>query len=186
MSGSASDVELLAAHASGDPLAFAELVGRHRDHLWQTALRTSYSRDDAMDALQEALLSVHNAAATFRADSAVRSWLHTIVVNACLDRIRRNKARPAVSLYADDVDEPAHLGDDMSGAETRLLVRKALYELPVDQRLAVIAVDMEGFTVAEAAARLGVPVGTVKSRCARARRKLGESLEFLRDPGNRN
>ena len=68
----------------------------------------------------------------------------------------------------------------MSGAETRLLVRKALYELPVDQRLAVIAVDMEGFTVAEAAARLGVPVETIRNWEQGKRQPRGPARALLK------
>ena len=62
--------------------AFAELLSRHYDHLWHVARRTSYTVEDAADALQDALLSAHRTAGSFREDAAVRSWLHTIVVNA--------------------------------------------------------------------------------------------------------
>lgn len=180
-----TDVELLAAHASGDRYAFAELMARHYDHLWHTALRTSYTREDAADSLQEALLSAHRTAATFRADAAVRSWLHTIVVNACLDRIRRNKVRPTVSLSGDESEDPRDDRDYISDFEMSVVVDKALFSLPAEQRAALVAVDVEGYTVAETAAMLGVPEGTIKSRCARARVKLAERLEFLRDPTNR-
>lgn len=157
---------------------------RHYDHLWQTALRTSYSREDAADALQEALLSAHRTADSFRADAAVRSWLHRIVVNACLDRIRRNKVRPTVSLA--DGDEPRDDRDPIAELELSLVVHRALFTLPPDQRAAIVAVDIEGFSVAETARLLGVPEGTVKSRCARARLKLAGILEPLRDPQNRS
>ncbi|MBD0323389.1 MAG: RNA polymerase sigma factor SigM [Aldersonia sp.] len=178
-----SDLELLTAHVAGDPHAFAELMHRHNDHLWQTALRTSYTREDAADALQEAMLSAHRTASSFRADAAVRSWLHRIVVNACLDRIRRNKVRPTVSLS--DGDEPRDDRDVISETELSLVVHRALFELPPDQRAAIVAVDIEGFSVAEAAGMLGVPPGTIKSRCARGRLKLAGMLEPLRDAGNR-
>jgi RNA polymerase sigma-70 factor (ECF subfamily) len=178
-----SDVDLLRAHTRGDRYAFAELMRRHYSHLWQVALRTSYSREDAADALQDAMLSAHRTAASFRAEAAVRSWLHAIVVNACLDRIRRNKVRATVPL-ADD-DGAADTRDDMALLETSIIVDKALFTLPPEQRAALVAVDLEGYSVTDAAALLGIPVGTVKSRCARARLKLAERLAFLRDPGNR-
>ena len=178
-----SDLELLSAHVAGDPHAFAELMHRHNDHLWQTALRTSYTREDAADALQEAMLSAHRTASSFRADAAVRSWLHRIVVNACLDRIRRNKVRPTVSLS--DGDEPRDDRDAISELELSLVVHRALFELPADQRAAIVAVDIEGFSVAQAATLLGVPPGTVKSRCSRGRLKLAGLLEPLRDARNR-
>lgn len=180
-----SDAELLAAHAAGDDQAFAALLRRHYDHLWQVARRTSYSPEDAADALQEALLSAHRTASSFRADSAVRSWLHTIVVHACLDRIRRNRVRPTVPLYLEDGEEPPTERNRMAEAETALDVKAALAALPDDQRVAVVAVDVEGYSIREAARLLGVPEGTVKSRCARGRYKLAVLLGDLRDPGNR-
>ncbi|WP_137722898.1 RNA polymerase sigma factor SigM [Prescottella subtropica] len=181
-----SDADLLAAHASGDKDAFAELLSRHYEHLWLVARRTSYTVEDAEDALQEALTSAHRKAGTYRADAAVRSWLHTIVVNACLDRHRRNRARPAVSLSTDDSIDPHDERDRISERETSLLVDRALQQLPAEQRAAIVAVDLEGYSVAEAARRLGVPEGTIKSRCARARLKLASHLEYLRDAGNRS
>ena len=183
--GGRSDVELLAAHVAGDTSAFTTLVHRHQEHLWMTARRTSYTTEDAADALQEALLSAHRTAASFRADAAVRSWLHKIVVNACLDRIRRNRSRPTVSLPDGDSFDPADSRDPMATVETSIEVHKALMTLAPEQRAAVVAVDMEGYSVADAARLLGVPAGTVKSRCARGRLKLAVHLEFLRYEGNR-
>jgi RNA polymerase sigma-70 factor, ECF subfamily len=183
--GERSDVELLNAHVRGDPDAFAALVHRHHEHLWMTARRTSYTNEDAADALQEALLSAHRTAGSFRADAAVRSWMHKIVVNACLDRIRRNRSRPTTPLADTDVQEPPDARDRMSDVETSIEIRSALMSLPPEQRAAVVAVDMEGYSVADAAAMLGVPTGTVKSRCARARRKLAVQLQYLQDEGNR-
>ena len=136
--GEPSDVDLLAAHVAGDRHAFETLLGRHYDHLWHVAKRTSYTTEDAADALQEALLSAHRNAGSFRRDAAVRSWLHTIVVNACLDRIRRNKARPAVSLSADEDDEPRDTRDYVSEVELSLVVERALAQLPPDQRTAIV------------------------------------------------
>nr|WP_202917444.1 RNA polymerase sigma factor SigM [Rhodococcus aetherivorans] len=180
-----SDAELLAAHAAGDRRAFAQLLERHYDHLWQVARRTSYSPEDAADALQEALLSAHRTAGKFRNTAAVRSWLHTIVVNACLDRIRRNKARPTVPLYDDGTDARDER-DRIAEREIALDIEAALFTLPPEQRAAVVAVDVEGWPVSEAARRLGVPEGTVKSRCARGRRRLAVLLGDLRDTGNRS
>lgn len=180
-----SDIELLAAHVDGDRRAFTVLVHRHHDHLWMTARRTSYTAEDAADALQEALLSAHRTASSFRADAAVRSWMHKIVVNACLDRIRRNKSRPTVALPDADALEPSDPRDEMSAVETSIAVHTALMSLAPEQRAAVVAVDMEGYSVADAARLLGVPTGTVKSRCARARLKLALRLDFLREDGNR-
>ncbi|NLT55028.1 MAG: RNA polymerase sigma factor SigM [Actinomycetales bacterium] len=171
MSGLAvpDDRALLKAHVSGDPQAFGELVRRHRDRLWAVALRTMADREEAADALQDALVSAFRNAAGYRGDAAVTTWLHRIVVNACLDRIRRRKARPAEALG--DRDLPTRR-DDHAVTETRIDVRAALDNLPEPQRLAIVLVDMEDLPVAEAAILLGVAEGTIKSRCSRGRAAL--------------
>lgn len=168
-----SDAELLAAHVAGDRYAFEELFYRHHRQLYRIARITSRNPDDAADALQDAMLKAHRRAPAFRYDSAVNSWLHRIVVNACLDRLRRNKIRAAETL-SDDI---AHVGDPASHVDTAIVVERALMRLPVEQRAAVVAVDMQGYSVAETARMLGVPEGTVKSRCSRARSKLAEALD---------
>ncbi|MGW0180892.1 RNA polymerase sigma factor SigM [Nocardia sp. NPDC003345] len=176
---------MLRAHAEGAPHAFAELLRRHNDHLWQTAVRVSYTPEDAADSLQEALLSAHRNAASFRAESGVRTWLHRIVVNACLDRIRRNRAQRAVVLPPEVWPEISDRSDEYGRIDISIVLERALFQLPADQRAAVVAVDVEGYSVADAAELLGVPVGTVKSRCARARQRLKAELDSLDAEGNR-
>lgn len=181
------DAELLAAHVAGDSGAFNELVRRHRDRLWAVALRTCGNPDDAADALQDALISAFRHAESFRGQAAVTTWLHRIVVNACLDRARRAAARPTVPFHAEretdapGIPEPADPHDDISQVELRLTLRDALAQLPVDQRAAVVLVDVEGMAVEQAAEVLNCPVGTVKSRCSRGRAKLAEILQELRN-----
>ena len=165
--GERSDAELLAAHVAGDRHAFSELFRRHQRQLHRLARLTTHSREDAEDALQDAMLSAHRGAGSFRYDAAVGSWLHRIVVNACLDRLRRARTHSAIGLT-----EEGAVGDRTAEVETGLLVRHALMRLPAEQRAAVLAVDMQGYSVADAAALLGVAEGTVKSRCARARARL--------------
>ncbi|WP_020106829.1 RNA polymerase sigma factor SigM [Nocardia sp. 348MFTsu5.1] len=177
-----TDEELLAAHVEGDRDAFGILITRLQGHLWAVARRTSQSDEDAADALQDALLKAHRMADRFRADSKVSSWMHRIVVNTCLDRIRRNKARPTVPLPEFDITEIADPRDQHGDVDLTLSIGRALDTLPADQRAAIVAVDVEGYSVAEAAALLGVPVGTIKSRCARGRAKLAVSLGHLRAP----
>jgi len=167
-----SDIELIGAHSTGDPDAFGELVRRHRDRLWAVALRTTGDREEASDALQDALVKAFRAGASsaFRGEAAVTTWLHRIVVNACLDRARRRAVRPAVPLPEHDL--PSTGPDAISGAETALDVAAALATLPVEQRAALVLVDMYGWSVEDAAAVLECPPGTVKSRCARGRARL--------------
>ena len=195
------DRALLDAHLAGDPHAFGELFTRHRDRLWAVALRTTGNPEDAADALQDAMISAFRRAESFRGESAVTTWLHRVVVNACLDRLRRRKVRAADPL-PDDLEEQAARGavvtasdPDGSGtpgpessaiaSERRRQVLAALEELPPEQRAALVLVDMEGYPVAEAAAILEVPVGTIKSRCARGRSRLAVLLEELRPPPSR-
>ncbi len=177
------DADLLARHVGGDPDAFGEIVTRHRDRLWAVALRTLGNPDDASDALQDALLSAYRGAAGFRGNSAVTTWLHRIVVNACLDLARRRSARPTQPLLTEPgVSAP----DVITDRETALAVTDALRSLPTDQSAAVVLVDIEGFSVDEAAQILGVPTGTVKSRCARARARLAQRLYDLNPNAERN
>lgn len=196
-----SDQELLAAHVAGDPDAFGVLFARHRDRLWAVAVRTMGNREDAADGLQDGLIAAYRRAATFRGDAAVTTWLHRVVVNACLDRIRGAKVRRADPL-PDDLEEYRDRGSAASAtpatadpadlsvrSERRRLVVQALGELPPEQRAALVLVDMEGYSVAEAAQVLDCAVGTVKSRCSRGRARLAEVLapllsEAPGDPGH--
>ncbi|MEV7427174.1 MULTISPECIES: RNA polymerase sigma factor SigM [unclassified Streptomyces] len=183
--GESSDHDLLSAHVQGHPHAFGELVRRHRDRLWAVALRTLGDREEAADAVQDALVSAFRAAHTFRGQSAVTTWLHRITVNACLDRARKAASRKTSPV--DDTERLEQLLEPHESAEApaergdlhRELLA-ALAKLPVDQRAALILVDMQGYPVAEAAAVLGVPTGTVKSRCARGRARLQPMLTHLR------
>lgn len=178
-----SDAELLAAHVAGDPHAFAVIVQRHRDRLWAVALRTTADPEDAADALQDALISAFRRADQFRGDSAVTTWLHRIVVNACLDRLRRRSVRPVHSLpEQDEPGAPVDQRDLISQREDQLEIAQALAQLPQDQREAILLVDVEGWSVEEAAQLLRCPTGTVKSRCARGRAKLATRLQHLRNP----
>lgn len=187
-----SDAELLQSHVDGDPEAFGELFTRHRDRLWAVAVRTTGNPDDAADALQDGLISAFRRADGFRGDAQVTTWLHRVVVNACLDRLRSKKVRAADPL-PDDLDEHAGRGslatagttdpaDEAEASDTRRTVLAALDTLPADQRAALILVDMEGYPVAEVAEMLDCAVGTVKSRCSRGRTKLAALLGVLQEP----
>jgi len=181
-----SDAELLRRHVAGDDQAFGELFRRHRDRLWAVALRTSCDPEEAADALQDAMVSAFRRAADFRGESAVTTWLHRIVVNAALDRLRRRAARPALPAGDEQAFEalagPA--GDPAHTTDIRLDVDAALRVLPPQQRAALVVVDMLGFSVADAAVILDISPGTVNSRCARARARLLPYVSHLR--GNRS
>lgn len=198
---SRTDAELLQAHVDGDAAAFGELFDRHRDRLWAVALRTMGNPEEAADALQDGLIAAFRRAGSFRGEAAVTTWLHRVIVNACLDRLRSNKVRAAGAL-PDDLDTYAGRGtlstsdtgpspeDAAEQSDRRRLVLEALATLPEEQRAALVLVDMEGYPVAEVALMLECPEGTIKSRCARGRARLAPLLGVLReapvtpDPGN--
>lgn len=187
--GLPSDRELLARHVAGDPEAFGEIVRRHRDRLWAVALRTLGDREEAADAVQDALVSAFRAASGFRGQSAVTTWLHRITVNACLDRARRAEARHTASVAdekrLDELLEPAESPEaPAERGELQSELARALARLPVDQRAALVLVDMQGYSVAEAAEILEVPPGTIKSRCARGRARLLPMVAHLRSPSS--
>jgi RNA polymerase sigma-70 factor (ECF subfamily) len=134
------------------------------------------------------MISAFRRAADFRGDAAVTTWLHRIVVNACLDQVRRKAARPVAP--SDDEAMLDALGqrtagpaaaDPTSDSDTALDVGAALRILPAEQQAALVLVHMLGYSVAAAADILGVSQGTVKSRCARGRAKLVPHLAHLRD-----
>jgi RNA polymerase sigma-70 factor (ECF subfamily) len=182
------DRALLSAFTGGDDEAFGVLFRRHRDRLWAVALRTTGNPEDAADALQDAMVSAFRRADSFRGDAQLTTWLHRVVVNASLDRLRRNKVRGADAL-PDDLEEYAGRGavltsaDQLADPEHRAVaadqrrrLRQALDRLAPEQKAALVLVDMEGYPVEEAARILECPTGTVKSRCARGRARLLELL----------
>jgi RNA polymerase sigma-70 factor (ECF subfamily) len=164
------DRELLSAHCAGDPDAFGEIFRRHRDQMWALALRTTRDPELAADAVQEAFIAAFRGADSFRGEAAVTTWLHRIVVNSCLDRLRRIK--PVAPLPDADLNVLADKNDHHHSVEVRLDVRAALEQLPQGQRMALVLVDMHGLTIAEAASILDVAEGTIKSRCARGRASM--------------
>jgi RNA polymerase sigma-70 factor, ECF subfamily len=179
-----SDDELLRRHVDGDPDAFGKLFLRHRDRLWAVAVRTLADPEEAADALQDAMISAFRRAGSFRGDSAVTTWLHRIVINASLDRLRRRAARPVTSAPDEAMLDGLAAGrvqhDPTSDRDIALDVTAALRKLPHDQQAALVLVDMLGYPVAVAAQILGVSQGTVKSRCARGRARLLPRLAYLR------
>src|SRR3712207_2392121 len=147
-----TDAELLQAHVDGDPGAFATLVARHQDRLWAVALGVMRNPDDAADALQEAYISAFRRADSFRGRAQVTTWLHRVVVNACLDRLRSLKVRAAETL-PDDLDRSPDLSadpvDPVEVEQDREQILAALGRLNADQRAALVLVDMQGYSIEE-------------------------------------
>jgi RNA polymerase sigma-70 factor, ECF subfamily len=183
--GGPSDAELLSRHVAGDRDSFGVLFGRHRDRLWAVAVRTLGDPEEAADALQDAVIAAFQRADSFRGDSGVTTWLHRIVVNSAIDRMRRRAARPTAARQDENAldalanaERPA--ADPSGSSDTAMDVRAALRNLAPEQQAVLVLVDMLGYPVADAARMLGVPEGTVKSRAARGRARLLPRLEHLR------
>lgn len=173
-----TDRELLSRHIAGDQDAFGELFRRHKDRMWAVALRTCRDPELASDAVQDGFISAFRRAESFRGDSQVTTWLHRIVVNACLDRLRRIKPTSELPEY-----DLADRHDRHGSVDVRLDVQDALAKLPEGQRMALTLVDMHGLSVAEAASVMEVAEGTIKSRCARGRTAMAELLQDPRAEG---
>jgi RNA polymerase sigma-70 factor (ECF subfamily) len=179
---------LIRAARRGDLEAFNLLIIRYQNLLFGIALRLLNDEDAAADAVQEALISAFRRFDTFRGDS-LRSWLARVVVNACYDEIRRLRRQHSVPLEqfnaeGDEIETSYWLVDpradpevQFESSELETAIQKSLNKLPDIYRLVLVLVDVEGLSYEEAANAAGVPVGTVKSRLARARLQMQRSLQ---------
>ncbi len=168
---SASDEHLVASFVrSKDQDALEVLLRRHESSVFGLAYRMLGSRADALDATQEVFLTVFRKAGSFHHQSAFKTWLFRLTVNTCHDLARKRARTPSPM-----ADRPEG-SERPSDVETRLSVEEALRQLTGDQRAVVVMRDMYGMSYGEIAACTGVPVGTVKSRIARARLRLAELL----------
>ena len=185
----ATDEELARRSASGDAEAFAELVRRHDSRVYAIALRMTGREEDARDAAQDAFLAAYRKLGSFRGDAAFTTWMHRVTVNASYDLLRKRARTP------DPVAEPQELagpgagtaggaaaGAAMSQADhagpvaEELDVREALSQVPLEFRAVLVLHDMQDLPLEEVASILELPLGTVKSRCHRARVALGRVL----------
>lgn len=174
-----SDAQLVRNFVSGDADAFASIVKRHQRHMLHAAQRYGRKPEDTQDILQEALLRASHNMHHFRAEAALGTWLHKVVLNSGWDWAKhRSQCEMAV------LDEPtANLDDDprlaidpLGYLDVALSIRQAIDTLHPDQRIALIMVDLGGYSIEEVAEIEGVKVGTIKSRRGRARKILRELL----------
>lgn len=175
----------------GDSGAFEPLVAAYEKNVYNLALRMTGSPQDAEDMAQEAFLKAYRSLSGFRGDSKFSVWLYRIVSNVCLDFLRRQGRRGAVSLtQEDDGGEEVQLDvpDSSQSPEallerklTREAVRRGLAQLPEDQRQILLLREIQGLSYEEIAEALALEAGTVKSRIFRARKRL---CAFLLQDGN--
>jgi RNA polymerase sigma-70 factor (ECF subfamily) len=173
------DIELLDRFLGGDQEAFNELMRAHEDRVFAIALRMMRDRDAALDAAQETFLTLYRKADRFHRQSAFSTWLYRVTINTCYDQLRKQKRRRADPLPETNDPVDPRSADELTGAELRPDLAKALADLPDDFRTAVVLSDFEGNSLDTVAAILEVPVGTVKSRLFRGRRLLAQKLGNL-------
>ena len=183
---------LICAAQRGDLEAFNELVLLYQDFLFRVAMNILGDEDTTADATQQAFLSAFRSLQSFRGGS-LRSWLSRITVNACYDdlrRLARNKDIP-LQVYDQDgeemesaswmIDPDLSPEEQVENSDLANAIQNSLGALPEHYRLVVQFVDIEGLSYEETAAALDLPVGTVKSRLARAREALRTSLQRYPD-----
>jgi RNA polymerase sigma-70 factor (ECF subfamily) len=172
----------LARFRAGDPDAVRAVFREYGGLVFAVALRTLGSRQLAEEATQETFVKAWRAAGSYDATREIGPWLATIARRAAIDLHRREARRPAVNV--DDVlTDPAvvDLPPGVDRAYDVWAVREAIDELPADEREVVRLQHLEELTQVEVAERLGIPVGTVKSRSHRAHRTLAARLGHLRE-----
>lgn len=181
---------LLAALRAGDDAAFAQMLRTYGPRLLTVARRFLPNDADAQDALQDAFISASRSIASFEQGSRLGTWLHAIVVRACLMKLRSMRRRSAersiedlLPRFRDDghrIDPgPSWAAPDGSAAETnetRALVRRCIDQLPENYRTVLLLRDIEGYDTAETAALLGLNDNATKTRLHRARQALRELL----------
>lgn len=183
------ETALIHSAQNGDLDAFNTLILHYQDSVFHTALRVIGDEDLAQDAAQEAFISAFRNVSAFRGGS-FKAWLMRMVTNACYDEFRRQKRRPTTPLEPDakqadgeEMESPRWLADpNMTPAERseadelEHAIQHCLDALPTDFRTVVVLADIQGMDYSEVAAASKVPLGTVKSRIARARLRLRECL----------
>jgi RNA polymerase sigma factor (sigma-70 family) len=181
------EIVLIQAAKEGDLDSFNRLVMAYQDMIYSHAFRMIGEEESADDATQTTFISAYNHLTSFRGGS-FKAWLLRIVTNACYDELRRRKRRPTVPLEPlDDTGEevesarwmidPADQPEDrVQRVELQNAIQHCLDRLPTEFRSTVVMVDIQGFDYFEASQAIGKPIGTIKSRLARARLRLRDCL----------
>jgi RNA polymerase sigma-70 factor (ECF subfamily) len=183
---------LIQSAQHGDLDAFNSLVLAYQDNLFNTALRILNDEELAADATQDAFLSAFRSINTYRGGS-FKAWLMRTVTNACYDELRRKKRRPTTPLElegsdGDEMDAPRWMADPALTPERQLeadelehAIQHCLDHLPMEFRTVVVMADLQGLDYSDVAKATRTPLGTIKSRLARARLRLRECLQGFRE-----
>lgn len=181
------DDELVRRYLAGDADAFATLVERHQQRIYNLCLRVLGNADDAADAAQDAFISALRKLSGFRGDAMFSTWMHRVAVNACYDIVRKRRRQPLLRSFDPDDGPVAELGepapdhaDEIVGTRS---AAEALAKIPEEFRVTLVLADVQDLPYEEIAAILDVPVGTVKSRVHRGRVALSRAMGLTREPG---
>ena len=186
----ALDVELVAASQAGDMPAFEELVARHRDKIYARAFSMMRNEEEAIDLSQEAWVKAWQRLKQFQGDSSFATWMTRIVINLCLDQLRRQKRTRAESI--EQLDE--ELGgverqmpvvatnptEGLERSELRKRIDKAMNQLSYEHRTVLILHEFEEMEYKQIAKEMNCSIGTVMSRLFYARRRLASLLQSLK------
>lgn len=191
MTASAHDAALIAGLQSGNSAAFGELLRDYGPRLLRVARRFLPNEEDARDALQDAMVAVYRSVGSFESSSALSTWLHRIVVNAALMKLRTRRRHPEedIEQYLPQFAPDGHQREPstpwseradqvLEREELRASVREAIDKLPEPYRIVLLLRDIEEMSTAETAEILGVSTNVVKIRLHRAR----QALRTLLDP----
>ena len=187
-----TETQLIESAQRGDMEAFNQLVLKYQDMMYRISLRTLNDESAADDATQNAMIQAYRNIKSFRGGS-FRSWLARVTVNASYDEMRRWRRQAGVSFDQENqdgemietmpwmIDLSAGPEERFDSVELRDALQECVKSLNSDYRLVVVLVDVEGMSYEEVARVANIPVGTVKSRLARARGQLRKSLQFYRN-----
>ncbi len=182
------ELALITSAQRGDLDSFNTLILNYQDMVFNTALRILGDDELAADASQEAFISAFRSISTFRGGS-FKAWMLRTVTNACYDELRRQKRRPTIQLEpetedGEEMDSPRWLADPGMTPEQKAeaddlehAIQHCLDSLPAEFRAVVVMADIQGLDYTEVAQAARVPLGTIKSRLARARLRLRECLQ---------
>lgn len=186
---SAADEELVGWSRMGDAQAFEELVFRHRDKIYARAMMMMRNEDEALDLSQEAWVKAWQRLHQFQGDSSFATWMTRIVINLCLDQIRRQKKNRTESIEQLEEEvggvehqlaiETTNPTEGLEKDELRRRIDEAMTKLTPAHRLVLVLHEYERMEYKEIAQKVGISIGTVMSRLFYARRRLATLLRGL-------
>ena len=185
------DMELVRSAQSGDQGAFSRLVETNQGKIYSLCYRMTGNPDDAADLTQEAFLNAWRGLSKFGGQSSFSTWLYRLASNVCIDFLRREKRRTALSITLEDEDDEDRQADfpderwsperELERGEVHRALQAGLSALSPEHRQVLLLRETEGLSYQEIAQCLGLEEGTVKSRIARARLSL---KDYLQKSGN--